>query len=44
MMPAFIRGMINLRGAVVPVVDLAVRFASAPAAVNRPTCIIIIEF
>ena len=26
MMPAFIRGVINLRGAVVPVIDLAARF------------------
>lgn len=44
MMPAFIRGVINLRGAVVPVVDLAVRFGGAPAEVTRRTCIIIIEF
>ena len=44
MMPPFIRGVINLRGAVVPVVDLAVRFASAPTEVTRRTCIIIIEF
>ncbi|MDP1940041.1 MAG: chemotaxis protein CheW, partial [Gallionella sp.] len=26
MMPAFVRGVINLRGSVVPVIDLAVRF------------------
>ena len=44
MMPPFIRGVINLRGAVVPVVDLAVRFGAAPAEVTRRTCIIIIEF
>jgi purine-binding chemotaxis protein CheW len=43
MMPAFIRGVINLRGAVVPVIDLSVRFARAPVEVTRRTCIIIIE-
>ncbi len=44
MMPVFIRGVINLRGSVVPVVDLAVRFGGTPAEVTRRTCIIIIEF
>ncbi len=43
MMPPFIRGVINLRGAVVPVIDLSVRFARAPVEVTRRTCIIIIE-
>jgi purine-binding chemotaxis protein CheW len=43
MMPAFIRGVINLRGAVVPVIDLSVRFGRAPVVVTRRTCIIIIE-
>ncbi len=31
MMPASVRGVINLRGAVVPVVDLAVRFGRSRA-------------
>lgn len=43
MMPKFIRGVINLRGAVVPVVDLAVRFGRESAAVTRRTCIVIVE-
>lgn len=43
MMPAFIRGVINLRGAVVPVVDLASRFGRKPAEVTRKTCIVILE-
>jgi purine-binding chemotaxis protein CheW len=43
MMPPFIRGVINLRGAVVPVIDLSVRFSRPPVAVTRRTCIIIIE-
>ncbi|HEX8986564.1 MAG TPA: chemotaxis protein CheW [Rhodocyclaceae bacterium] len=42
-MPRFIRGVINLRGAVVPVVDLAVRFGGTPTAVTRRTCIVIVE-
>ena len=43
MMPAFIRGVINLRGSVVPVIDLAARFGGSQTAVSRRTCIIIIE-
>lgn len=43
MMPAFIRGVINLRGAVVPVIDLAARFGGKPTKVGRRTCIVILE-
>ncbi len=43
MVPSFIRGVINLRGAVVPVIDLAVRFGRPPAAITKRTCIVIIE-
>lgn len=43
MMPAFIRGVINLRGSVVPVIDLAVRFGRTPSALTRRTCVVIIE-
>jgi purine-binding chemotaxis protein CheW len=43
MMPEFIRGVINLRGAVVPVVDLSARFGRAASAVTRRSCIVIIE-
>jgi purine-binding chemotaxis protein CheW len=43
MMPAFIRGVINLRGAVVPVIDLAARFGGKASAVQRRTCIVIVE-
>lgn len=42
-MPGFIRGVINLRGAVVPVVDLSVRFGKGETAVSRRTCIVINE-
>ncbi len=43
MMPPFIRGVINLRGSVVPVVDLSSRFGNNPAQVSRRTCIVIVE-
>jgi purine-binding chemotaxis protein CheW len=43
MMPGFIRGVINLRGAVVPVIDLSCRFGNEPSKVARRTCIVIIE-
>jgi purine-binding chemotaxis protein CheW len=43
MMPEFIRGVINLRGAVVPVVDLAARFGGRPSQETKRTCIVIIE-
>lgn len=43
MMPEFIRGVINLRGAVVPVVDLSTEFSKKPTEVTPRTCIVIIE-
>jgi purine-binding chemotaxis protein CheW len=43
MMPTYVRGVINLRGAVVPVLDLPVRFGKAASAVTKRTCIVIIE-
>ena len=43
MMPACIRGVINLRGAVVPVMDLSARFGRASTPVGKSTCIVITE-
>ena len=43
MMPAFIRGVINLRGSVVPVIDLSARFGGKTTEVSRRTCIVIVE-
>lgn len=43
MMPQYIRGVINLRGRVVPVVDLSVRFGRSRMEVVRRTCIVILE-
>jgi purine-binding chemotaxis protein CheW len=39
----FMRGVINLRGSVVPVVDLRCKFNMAPSENTRNTCIIISE-
>ncbi|AYF48675.1 chemotaxis protein CheW [Pseudomonas fluorescens] len=43
MMPAFIHGVINLRGNVVPVLDLAARFGFELTRAGNRTCIVIIE-
>ncbi|MBS0417063.1 MAG: purine-binding chemotaxis protein CheW [Proteobacteria bacterium] len=43
MTPPYVRGVINLRGAVVPVLDLSVRFGKPASAVTKRTCIVIIE-
>lgn len=42
-MPASIRGVINLRGAVVPVVDMGLRFGIREIRVTKRTCVIIVE-
>ena len=43
MMPRFVRGVINLRGAVVPVIDLAARFGRGATTESKRTCIVIVE-
>lgn len=43
LMPSCVRGVINLRGAVVPVMDLQVRFGQTTSAVTKRTCIVIVE-
>lgn len=41
--PPWIRGVLNLRGAVVPVVDLAVKFGLPPTALTLRTCVVMVE-
>ena len=41
--PPCIRGVINLRGSVVPVVDLAVKFGLPATPITKRTCIVIVE-
>lgn len=43
MMPSFIRGVINLRGRVVPVIDLCARFGRGKGQTSRRTCFVILE-
>jgi purine-binding chemotaxis protein CheW len=43
LMPDFVRGVINLRGAVVPVVDLQARFGRPTAQVGKKSCIVIFD-
>ena len=43
MVPDFVRGVINLRGNVVPVIDLNVRFGAGRSEVGKRTCIVILE-
>jgi purine-binding chemotaxis protein CheW len=41
--PAHVRGVINLRGGVLPVVDLAAKFGHEESAPSRTTCIVVVE-
>lgn len=43
LMPASVRGVINLRGTVVPVADLRVRFRQPPTRIAPRTCVVIVE-
>ncbi|MFY9512312.1 MAG: chemotaxis protein CheW [Rubrivivax sp.] len=43
MMPPAVRGVINLRGAVVPVMDLLARFGRPSSPTTKKTCIVIVE-
>ncbi len=41
--PEFVKGVINLRGKVIPVVDLRLKFGLEAAQYNDRTCIIVVE-
>jgi len=41
--PSHVKGVINLRGQVIPVVDLRAKFGMATTAVTDETCIIVVE-
>jgi len=43
MMPDSIRGVINLRGSVVPVIDLSTRIGKGKEDLSKKTCIVILE-
>jgi purine-binding chemotaxis protein CheW len=42
-MPPYIRGVINLRGKIIPVMDLRLRFEFAEAAQNEQTCVVVVQ-
>jgi purine-binding chemotaxis protein CheW len=41
--PEYVKGVINLRGKVIPVIDLRLRFNMEAAEVSRKTCIIVVQ-
>jgi purine-binding chemotaxis protein CheW len=41
--PQFVRGVLNMRGAVVPVIDLSVRFERPLTQIGPRTCVVILE-
>ena len=43
MMPEYVRGVMNLRGSVVPVIDLSARLGRELTTINKRTCIVIVE-
>lgn len=43
LMPSFVRGVMNLRGAVVPVIDLQARLGKHNATVGKKTCVVIFD-
>jgi purine-binding chemotaxis protein CheW len=43
MAPPYIRGVLNLRGNVLPVIDLAVRFGVPAQKISKHSCIVIVE-
>ncbi len=42
-LPDYVKGIINLRGKIIPVMDVRLRFKKAPQEYNDRTCIVIIE-
>lgn len=43
LMPAFLRGVINVRGTVLPVMDLSLRLGLAATVFTKRTCVVILE-
>ena len=43
MVPGYIKGIINLRGMVIPVIDLLMRMGKSPAEETASSCIIVLE-
>lgn len=41
--PACVRGVINLRGSVVPVIDLAIQLGQPPCVITKLSCVVVVE-
>lgn len=41
--PSFVRGVINLRGKIIPVIDLRLKFGMAGAEYTAETCIVVVD-
>jgi purine-binding chemotaxis protein CheW len=42
-MPPYVKGVINLRGKVIPVIDLRLKFGLVPAEYTEQTCIVVVD-
>ncbi|MFZ2641705.1 MAG: chemotaxis protein CheW [Verrucomicrobiia bacterium] len=42
-MPAYVKGVINLRGKIIPVVDLRIKFGMTVAETTKRTCIVVVQ-
>lgn len=42
-MPSYVKGVINLRGKVIPVIDLRLKFGLPPADYTEQTCIVVVD-
>lgn len=42
-MPGYVKGVINLRGKVIPVIDLRLKFGLEPAEYTEQTCIVVVD-
>lgn len=42
-LPVFVKGIINLRGQIIPVIDVRLRFQKEPEEYNDRTCIIVLQ-
>jgi len=43
MVPEFIAGALNLRGKIVPVINLAIKFGMTPSKITQRTCVVIMD-
>ena len=43
MAPPFVRGVLNLRGSVLPIIDLAIRFGRSSREQTKRTCVVVVE-